>query len=187
VAGRPPGKCWLSGSRGAPHRAPRHAARAAHCHRRARRRRHPPGPLPPCAAHPGRPHRPRLSPLEFLTALSRLIPPPWVHRHRYHGVLAPNARLRERVINLGRDDAEAPGDMASSPGSPAGNDRPREAGTAAVGGAAVRSRWARLLQSQAVLLRSATAVFLESCRPARLSSDPQSAAPSLRRGAPRQL
>ncbi len=29
-----------------------------------------------------------LSPLEFLDALSRLIPPPRVHRHRYHGVLA---------------------------------------------------------------------------------------------------
>jgi hypothetical protein len=41
-----------------------------------------------------------LSPLEFLAALSRLIPPPRVHRHRYHGVLAPNARLRQQVINL---------------------------------------------------------------------------------------
>jgi hypothetical protein len=37
-----------------------------------------------------------LTPLEFLAALSRLIPPPRVHRHRYHGVLAPSARLRER-------------------------------------------------------------------------------------------
>jgi hypothetical protein len=43
-----------------------------------------------------------LSPLEFLTALARLIPPPRVHRHRYryHGVLAPNAGLRERVTAL---------------------------------------------------------------------------------------
>jgi hypothetical protein len=40
--------------------------------------------------------------LEFLAALSRLIPPPRVHRHRYHGVLAPNARLREQVINQSR-------------------------------------------------------------------------------------
>jgi len=29
-----------------------------------------------------------LSPLDFLAALARLIPPPRVHRHRYHGVLA---------------------------------------------------------------------------------------------------
>jgi hypothetical protein len=45
-----------------------------------------------------------LSPLEFLETLSRLIPPPRVHRHRYHGVLAPNARLRARVVALGRDE-----------------------------------------------------------------------------------
>ena len=49
--------------------------------------------------HPARPTRDdrtvlALSPLEFLAALSRLISPPRVHRHRYHGVLAPNARLR---------------------------------------------------------------------------------------------
>jgi hypothetical protein len=30
-----------------------------------------------------------LSPLELLERLSRLIPPPRVHRHRYHGTLAP--------------------------------------------------------------------------------------------------
>jgi hypothetical protein len=67
--------------------------------------------------HPARPTRDgrtvlALSPLEFLAALSRLIPPPRVHRHRYHGVLAPNARLREQVINLGRDDAEATAALA---------------------------------------------------------------------------
>ncbi|HUG40875.1 MAG TPA: transposase, partial [Longimicrobiales bacterium] len=43
-----------------------------------------------------------LSPLEFLAALARLIPPPRVHRHRYDGVLAPNARLRSRVVALAR-------------------------------------------------------------------------------------
>jgi hypothetical protein len=83
-----------------------------------------------------------LSPLEF-AALSRLIPPPRVHRHRYHGVLAPNARLRERVIHLGRDDAVTPGGTASHAGSEphdtdtAGNDTPQRA--------AARFRWARLL------------------------------------------
>ncbi len=64
--------------------------------------------------HPARPTRDgrtilALSPLEFLAALERLIPPPPVHRHRYHGVLAPKGRLRDRGIYLGRDDAEAPG------------------------------------------------------------------------------
>ena len=32
-----------------------------------------------------------LSPLQLLERLVRFIPPPRVHRHRYHGVLAPNA------------------------------------------------------------------------------------------------
>jgi hypothetical protein len=41
-----------------------------------------------------------LSPLEFFHALSRLIPPPRVHLHRYRGVLAPNARLRAPVVAL---------------------------------------------------------------------------------------
>ena len=96
-----------------------------------------------------------LSPLEFLAALGRLSPPPRVHRHRYHGVLAPNARLRERVINLGRDDGEAPDAEASADtaSSPAGQALTPEVDTA--GGyaddlpdpqrAAARSRWARLL------------------------------------------
>jgi hypothetical protein len=91
-----------------------------------------------------------LSPLEFLAALSRLIPPPRVHRHRYHGVLAPNARLRERVIRLGRDDAAAPGGTDSR-----SDGEPRDAATAedtdaadlpdSPHRAAARSRWARLL------------------------------------------
>lgn len=43
-----------------------------------------------------------LSPLELLEHLSRLIPPPRIHRHRYHGVLAPHARLRAAVVAIGR-------------------------------------------------------------------------------------
>ena len=42
-----------------------------------------------------------LTPLEFLERLALLIAPPCIHRHRYHGVLAPNARLRSQVIALG--------------------------------------------------------------------------------------
>ena len=38
-----------------------------------------------------------LTPLEFLDKLAVLIPPPRKHRHRYHGVLAPNAPLRQAV------------------------------------------------------------------------------------------
>ena len=36
------------------------------------------------------------------------MPPPRLHRHRYHGVLAPNARLRARVTVLGREDLPDP-------------------------------------------------------------------------------
>jgi len=39
-----------------------------------------------------------LTPLELLDSLSKLITPPRVHKHRYCGVLAPNARLRQAVI-----------------------------------------------------------------------------------------
>jgi len=41
-----------------------------------------------------------LTPLEFIQRLAALIPPPRSHRHRYHGVLAPNATLRAAVTDL---------------------------------------------------------------------------------------
>jgi hypothetical protein len=75
-----------------------------------------------------------LSPLEFLAALARLIPPPRVHRHRYHGVLAPNARLRARVTALGRvvpDTSPQAGRADPDPPAPAES--------------TARSSWARLL------------------------------------------
>ena len=41
-----------------------------------------------------------LTPLELIGRLAALIPPPRRHRHRYYGVLAPNARLRGQVTAL---------------------------------------------------------------------------------------
>jgi len=38
-----------------------------------------------------------LTPIAFLERVATLIPPPRRHRHRYHGVLAPNAPLRAGV------------------------------------------------------------------------------------------
>ena len=38
-----------------------------------------------------------LTPLELITKIAALVPPPREHRHRYYGVLAPNARLRAAV------------------------------------------------------------------------------------------
>ena len=41
-----------------------------------------------------------LSPFEFLDRLADLVPPPRKHRHRYHGVFAPNHPLRPAVTAL---------------------------------------------------------------------------------------
>jgi hypothetical protein len=39
-----------------------------------------------------------MSPLAFMQRLAALVPRPRLHLIRYHGVLAPNARLRARVV-----------------------------------------------------------------------------------------
>jgi len=41
-----------------------------------------------------------LTPYEFLDRLADLVPPPRKHRHRYHGVFAPNHKLRPAVTAL---------------------------------------------------------------------------------------
>ena len=43
-------------------------------------------------------------PFELLDRLARLIPPPRVHRHSYHGVFAPNAKWRRDGTHYGRDE-----------------------------------------------------------------------------------
>jgi hypothetical protein len=44
-----------------------------------------------------------LTPLDLIDRLVALIPPPRAHRHRYHGVLAPNAPLRPAVTALAQN------------------------------------------------------------------------------------
>ena len=59
-----------------------------------------------------------LTPLELIDHLSALIPPPRLHRHRYHGVLAPNAPLRLAATAYGRDadpDLAHPPPVAAAP------------------------------------------------------------------------
>jgi hypothetical protein len=46
----------------------------------------------------------RLSALEFLDRLAKILPPPRIHRHRYHGVFAPNAPLRPLVTARAHQD-----------------------------------------------------------------------------------
>jgi hypothetical protein len=88
-----------------------------------------------------------LSPGEFLDRLADLVPPPRRHRHRYHGVFAPNHPLRPAVTALAIGNATARADAASSPplrlgegrGEGARNDeQPRSHDTS-------RIAWARLI------------------------------------------
>jgi hypothetical protein len=90
-----------------------------------------------------------LSPLELLRRLARLVPPPRIHRHRYHGVLAPNARLRPLVIALRgsgsaeaspltEDEAEPPEATPPSIADPSPSSRESARSSA-------RIRWAQLL------------------------------------------
>ncbi len=75
-----------------------------------------------------------LTPLELIEQIAALVPPPRAHRHRYYGVLAPNASLRAAVTAL------AP--VAVTPSPPATNaaatEEPRHR-------AAARYLWAMLL------------------------------------------
>lgn len=40
----------------------------------------------------------RLDPHELLARICAMVPAPWFHMVRFHGVLAPNAKLREQVV-----------------------------------------------------------------------------------------
>ncbi|MBM4012291.1 MAG: hypothetical protein FJ286_13080, partial [Planctomycetes bacterium] len=60
-----------------------------------------------------------LTPYEFLDRLADLVPPPRKHRHRYHGVFAPNHKLRSAITalaigNVGKRREAATGGHAGS-------------------------------------------------------------------------
>ena len=59
----------------------------------------------------------RLSALELLDRLAKILPPPRLHRHRYHGVFAPNAPLRPLVTARTQED-NALADQRLGPGLP---------------------------------------------------------------------
>ena len=72
-----------------------------------------------------------MSPLEFMQRLAALVPRPRLHLIRFHGVLAPNAKLRAAIVPQPAQNASAPSpDLAQAPGS----------------SAAARISWARLLK-----------------------------------------
>jgi len=68
-------------------------------------------------------------PLEFMERLAALVPRPRLHLIRFHGVLAPNAKLRRQIVPSSAERAtEASTDDAPAQGAPA------------------RLSWARLLK-----------------------------------------
>jgi len=73
----------------------------------------------------------RLSPLEFMERLAALVPRPSLHLIRFHGVLAPNAKLRALVVP---QDAGSPAQAAPAAKAPCAHHRP------------VRLSWAKLLK-----------------------------------------
>jgi hypothetical protein len=78
-----------------------------------------------------------LSPLELIQRLAALVPPPRRHRHRYHGVLAPNAPLRAAVTAL------APQPPAAAGARPAAD--PTDEVTDGIWRSPARYLWAMLL------------------------------------------
>ena len=81
-----------------------------------------------------------LSPFEFLDRLTDLVPPPRKHRHRYHGVFAPNHKLRRAVTALAIGNVGKRGDGHGTGGCCAANpnQKPRSHDTA-------RIAWAKLM------------------------------------------
>jgi hypothetical protein len=90
-------------------------------------------------SRPNAPSAITLEPLELIDRLVVLIPPPRIHRHRYHGVLAPNSRLRAAVTARANQAVE--GVVAIPPVPEKGL---QESATARARSAAVRM-WAALL------------------------------------------
>jgi len=63
-----------------------------------------------------------LTPQELSDQRAALIPPPRLHRHRYHGLLAPNSPLRAAATAFGRDaedGCESASEVAPSPAASA--------------------------------------------------------------------
>ena len=63
-------------------------------------------------------------PLELLEKLVALIPRPWTHLVRYHGVFAPHARLRSSVVPRRPDQGDSAHD-GQAPTQPPGGKRRR--------------------------------------------------------------
>ena len=76
-----------------------------------------------------------MSPLEFMKRLAALVPRPRLRLIRFHGVLAPNAKLRALVV-------------PQKPAPPAREAKPAECEVTCAHHRAVRLSWARLLSDR---------------------------------------
>ncbi len=74
-----------------------------------------------------------MSPLEFMQRLAALVPRPRLHLIRFHGVLAPNAKLRAQVV-------------PQEPEAPAQKAKPAECDASCAHHRPVRLSWAKLLK-----------------------------------------
>ena len=77
-----------------------------------------------------------MSPLEFMQRLAALVPRPRLHLIRFHGVLAPNAKLRALVVPQGPEVEEQVTDAVAA----------SECEAETVQGRPHRISWARLLK-----------------------------------------
>jgi Putative transposase len=75
-----------------------------------------------------------MSPLEFMQRLAALVPRPRLHLIRFHGVLAPNAKLRSQVVPQPIHDNQLVNPDAANGQEPPEHGRP------------LRLGWARLLK-----------------------------------------
>ncbi len=99
------------------------------------------------SARPGASGVVQLTPFEFLDRLADLVPPPRKHRHSYHGVFAPNHKLRRAVTamaigNVGKlgesSTGRHGGDRHGTGGCCAAHQKPRSHDTS-------RIAWAKLM------------------------------------------
>jgi len=87
----------------------------------------------------------KLQPLELIDKLVALIPPPRRHRHRYHGVLAPNAPWREQITADANEQAHLDDPVEQAVGDKAPADTPDQAESTSFDRPRSRYLWAALL------------------------------------------
>ena len=78
-----------------------------------------------------------MSPLEFMQRLAALVPRPRLHLIRFHGVLAPNAKLRALVV---------PQEVSQAPEAPTQAAQPAQCEANCGHHRTVRLSWAKLLK-----------------------------------------